>query len=458
MPNPQRDYQFLESTISLCPQCLKRTDAKIILRDNKVFVLKNCHEHGRQEEILEENADYYQKRMLFNKPGTISKTQTEVKNNCPFDCGLCPEHDQHTCIGLIEITNNCDLGCPVCYANSGEGDPLSLEKINTMLDFLVDSEFGSLEILQISGGEPTTHPQIIDIIKLARSKNIKYLMLNTNGLRIARDKDFVRELGQFEGGFEIYLQFDGFSGKTYEHLRGRDLSEIKQKAIENLVGNKIPITLVSTIERGINDSEIGNIVEFAINKTYIRGVNFQPVALFGRLKNVNSKDRITITGIIENIEKQTSGMIKKSDFIPLPCNVDRVALTYLYRNGDGFVPLTRDLDIKNYLPAIRNTFKFNPEYFLKDLTKSVFSGKCCDYVGFLKNIGKIIPKDYFLKSKEEKLEYVSANTFRISITSFLDAYNFDIKSMKKECVHIITPDLKKIPFSSYNILHRNKAN
>lgn len=454
----QKNYQFIENTTSLCPLCLKRVDAKIIEKDSKIYVLKYCSKHGEQEEILEENAEYYLKRMQYTKPGSVSKTQTVRKNNCPFDCGLCPEHEQHSCIGLIEVTSVCDLECPTCYANSGNGSHLPLNKIDKMLDFFLDSEFGNAEILQISGGEPTTHPQIIEIIKLARKKKIKYVMLNTNGLRIAKDEEFVKDLSQFVGGFEVYFQFDGFKKETYQHLRGKDLLEIKMKAIKNLTKYKIPITLVSTIERGINDDEIGQIVKLGIETKYVRGVNFQPIGFFGRLGKVDTKNRITITGIIDKIEKQTKGMIKKNDFIPLPCNVDRVAVTYLYRLNEEFIPLTRNLDVKNYLPAIRNTFKFDPEDFLKDLTKNIFNSNkdCCDYLTMIKKFKKMIPGGYFKKSKEEKIEYVSENTFRISVTSFVDAYNFDMKSMKKECVHIITPDLKKIPFSSYNMLYRDK--
>ncbi|MFH1191981.1 MAG: radical SAM protein [bacterium] len=456
MSNNQKNYQFIESTISLCPICMKRVDAKIILKDNKIFVLKYYFEHGEQEEILEEDAQYYLSRMLYTKPGSISKTQTIRKNGCLFDCGLCPEHEQHTCIGLIEITKDCDLKCPACYANSGVGEHLEFEKIDKMLDFFLDSEFGNAEILQISGGEPTTHPDIIEIIRLARKKKIKYVMLNTNGLRIAEDENFVKELNQFEGNFEIYFQFDGFDEKTYKHFRGKNLLEVKMRAIKNLAKYKIPITLVSTIERGINDQEIGKIVEFGINTKYIRGINFQPVAFFGRLGDVYRKNRITITGIINNIEKQTNGMIKKNDFIPLPCNVDRVAITYLYRVRDAFIPLTRDLDIKNYLPVIRNTFKFDPEDFLKDVAKNMLSSNdcCCNYSSLLKKFKKIIPGSYLFKSEKDKIEYINENAFRISVTSFVDSYNFDMKSMKKECIHIITPDLKKIPFSSYNILYR----
>ena len=454
-----RDYQFLESTISLCPDCMKRIDGKIILKDEKIFVQKTCLEHGDFEEILEENADYYLGRMLYTKPGGICKTQTESNNNCPYDCGLCPAHEQHSCIGLIEVTNACDLKCPVCYAKSGIGDPLPLKKIDEMLELFYDSEDGEAEILQISGGEPTTHPDIIEIIKRAREK-VKYVMLNTNGLRIADDEDFVKELSQFVGRFEIYLQFDGFNESTYKHLRGRPLLEVKKRAIDNLTKYKIPITLVSTIERGINDDEIGKIVEYGINTKYIRGINFQPVAFFGRLNGVKRKNRITITGIIAEIDKQTQGAIKKNDFIPLPCNVDRVAITYLYKNKGDFIPLMRNLDLQKYVPVIRNTFKFDPEEFLKDLTASTFTStaSCCNYLGLLGDFYKIIPKGYYRKSQAEKIEYVTENTFRISISSFIDAYNFDMKSMKKECVHIITPDMKKIPFSSFNMIHRDGNN
>jgi uncharacterized radical SAM superfamily Fe-S cluster-containing enzyme len=433
-------------------------NAKIVRHGDRIYLLKFCPEHGEQREIMEHDADYFLGRMQYTKPGTISKIQTDRGLGCPFDCGLCPEHEQHTCIAVVEVTNDCDLKCPVCYAESGSGDPLPIAKIGEMLDFFIDSEFGKAEILQISGGEPTTHPEIIDIIKLARQKPIKYVMLNTNGLRIAADEAFVKELRQFVGGFEIYLQFDGFDESASRLLRGRDVGELKQQAIRNLTKYRIPVTLVSTIERGVNDHEIGKIVEFGIRTEGIRGINFQPVARFGRVPDLDCPERLTVTGIIDSITHQMSGMLKKGDFLPLPCNVDRVSITYLHKSNGSFVPLTRNLDIRKCLPAIRNTFQFDPEEFVQDLTaRASGSCSCCsDYLGALKDFTKFIPKSFYLKSKAEKIGYVSANTFRISITSFIDARNFDMKSLQKECVHIITPDLQKIPFSAYNMLYRDK--
>jgi len=457
MPANQRDYRFIESTISLCPKCLKRIDAKIILKNGSIYLQKNCKQHGNWDVLLEEDGEYYLKRGDYDKPGSISKPQTEINNGCPFDCGLCPDHEQHTCNGLIEVTDACDLNCNFCYANSGKPNFLSIEKIDKMLDLFLDSEFGNAEILQISGGEPTMHPQIIEIIKLAREKGVKYILLNTNGLRVAKDEDFVKELSQFVGRFEIYLQFDSLDDKVYKNFRGKNLLDIKKKAVENLTKYKIPITLVATIKKDINDHEIGQIVKFGIDTKGIRGVNFQPLAYFGRMGGFDKdQKRITITGVINSIEKQLNGMIKKSDFIPLPCDVDRVAITYLYRLKDEFIPIIRNINTKEYLPVIRNTFKFDPEDILKDISESVFckTGVCCNYLDLFSKLKPLVPASFFVKSQEEKIEYVSENTFRISIVSFLDAYNFDMKSMKKECVHIITPDLKKIPFSAYNMIHR----
>ncbi len=455
----QKDYLFLEPTTSICGACNERVGAKIILKDERIFVVKQCPTHGKQEELLEEDSEYYLARKKYDKPGTKCKTQTKIKNGCPFDCGLCPDHEQHTCIGLIEITNKCDLGCPLCYAHSGEGGFLEMDKIEEMMDFYIDSEYGNAEILQITGGEPTTHPKIVEILQLAADKKFKYVMLNTNGIRISEDEEFVKNIAKiFPKGFEIYLQFDGFTPETMKKIRGKDLTEEKQKAIENLTKYNIPITLVSVIEQGINDDEIGDIVRFGFEQKMVRGINFQPVAFFGRVPRQKTLNRMTLTGVLNNIESQTGGMIERDDFIPLPCDVDRVAITYLKKiKENNWRSVMRDVEIETYLPAIKNTLSFTMEEVAKDMIKPVFkcngSGGC---IKSMKEMSTIIDPKILLKSKEQKVKYVNENFFRITITSFVDVYNFDIKSVKKDCVHIITPDLKKMPFSTYNMFYRNK--
>jgi uncharacterized radical SAM superfamily Fe-S cluster-containing enzyme len=454
--NENRDYTFYEFTNSLCPVCLETVPAKVIIKDKKVYILKYCKTHGEQFELLEEDVEYHLKKKLYDKPGTSMKVHTKVEKGCPYDCGTCPQHDQHACIGLIEITNKCNLRCPLCYADAGIGEFLTLDSIEKMMDFLQDSEGNQAEILQISGGEPTLHPEIINIIKMAKEKKFKYVMLNTNGIRIAEDEEFVRELQQFIGGFEVYLQFDGFKPSTYQQLRGENVLDKKQQAIEALARYKIPTTLVSSISAGINDDEVGEIFSYGLKQPYVRGINYQPVSFFGRTDLTAERNRVTLSGVLKRLEQQTSGMLRLNDFIPLPCNVERVAITYMCRSSKGgFVPITRDARIQEYLHMINNTFVYTIEDALKNVGKSLLDVKTtCDCFKFLNDFRHMIPFDFFRKSKEQKIDYVDQNTFRISVSSFLDAYNFDMKSMQKECVHVITKDLRKIPFSAYNIIHR----
>jgi uncharacterized radical SAM superfamily Fe-S cluster-containing enzyme len=450
-----RDYIFHNLTVSLCPKCLKRVMAKVIIKDGSVYMLKRCDEHGEMTSLIEEDAAYYLSTPEYNKPGTKCKTQTKIKNGCPFDCGLCPDHEQHGCIGLIEVTNFCNLRCPTCYASSGTGDFLPLSKIEKMMDFLIDSEYGQGEILQISGGEPTTHPKILDILRMAKSKNFKCVMLNTNGIRIASDEKFAAALAEFRGKFEVYLQFDGFKKTTYEDLRGRDLLPLKKKAIQNLAKYKVPMTLVATVKKGVNDDEVGEIVKMGMETKYIRGINFQPIAFFGRLEGIDPMNRVTLSGILNRIEKQTKSFLKKSDFVPLPCHPDKIALTYLFKQKGKYVPITRKIDIRKKLSLIDNSLSFRPEDLIRKSLLGLWSASTVmSSAKALKELSCCIPLNIESLSSEERMDYVDENTFRVTVVSFLDAYNFDLKSIKQECVQFVTPDLKRIPFSTYNLIHR----
>ncbi|MGL5439493.1 MAG: radical SAM protein [Filifactoraceae bacterium] len=447
-----RDYIYHSFTRTLCSNCGKLIDGKIIYNDKGVFILKNCCNCGEHIEILEEDYNYHLQKFRYDKQGTICTIQNEQSKGCPYDCGLCENHDQHTCIGLIEITKRCNLNCPMCYAKSGELFDLELDIIEKMMDFYMEAENGKAEILQISGGEPTLHKDVVKIIEMAVNKGFKYVMLNTNGIRIANDEDFVKQLSNFRGGFEVYLQFDGFDSKVHSKLRNNDLTEIKKQAIFNLNKFNIPTTLVATIEDGINDNLCGEILVYGMKQKCVRGVNFQPISYYGDEKP--NLERVTLSGILKKIEKQTNKLINISDFIPLPCNVERVAITYLFKDKKGFIPITRNNDLTKFKDLIGSTFAFTVEDTLKEFNENskIFNVQgCCD---FISDIKKFLPANFILKSKEEKMKFVDENTFRISVSSFVDKYNFDMKSIQKECVHIITPDLKRIPFSAYNMIHR----
>ena len=446
-------FRSIEPTVSICPQCLDRVTAELAIRDGSVYVVKSCPVHGQQIELREANADYYLARNTFTKPGTRSVVQTESRRGCPFDCGLCPEHDQHTCIGLIEINGACELACPDCYTGRQDIPDLTLAEADRMMDFLQASESGQAEILQLSGGEPTLHSRLLDLIALAKTKRFKYILLNSNGLRLAEDDALVAGLAGLLPQFEVYLQYDGPSARGHSVFRGRDLRDIKERAIMRLTAAGIPVTLVATVRQGVNDGEIGAILRHAMSIPGVRGVNYQPLAYYGDSRADDRQDRLTLTGVLENLERQTEGEFQLRDFVPLPCNVERVALTFCYRENGRFVPITRKVDVREHLPLLGNTFAFDADEYLAQAAGD--GGVCACMARFLSAVRPFIPAGYGRLSEKEKAGYFNRNLFRISVSSFVDAYNFDLKSMQRECVHVVTRDLRRIPFSAYNLFHRN---
>lgn len=191
---PNRPYTYYDLTISICSKCLRKVEAKIIFENDKVYMVKTCMKHGKEKVLISTDIEYYKWCRDFIKPSEMPhRWNTPIKYGCPYDCGLCPDHEQHSRLTLLEITERCNLKCPICYAESSPhtGTFRSLEQIEFMLNAIVENE-KEPDIIQISGGEPTIHPQFYEILDMVKSKPVKHIMVNTNGLKIAGDKEFVK--------------------------------------------------------------------------------------------------------------------------------------------------------------------------------------------------------------------------------------------------------------------------
>ncbi len=208
--------------------------AEIVARDGRVYFHKTCHEHGTREDFVCSDVARYD-RLEYSVPAKPPGRFAVVPDQgCPFDCGMCTEHEQHTCIGLVELTSSCNLSCPMCYAGSGPGGQhVSREDCCRAIDVLVANE-GRPEILQLSGGEPTMHPEFADILQYALEQSINYIMINTNGVRLAHDNALLELISRNRDRVEVYLQFDGLSPDVYRRLRGEPLLDVKQRAVERL--------------------------------------------------------------------------------------------------------------------------------------------------------------------------------------------------------------------------------
>ncbi len=447
-----RDYIYYDHTLSLCNECLKQISAKIIFQDEKVFMTKKCPDHGWQKSLIATDIEYYKQIRNYNKASEYpKKPHTETIHGCPFDCGICPDHEQHSCLTLIEVTDRCNLTCPTCYASSSptHGRHRTLEEIEYMLDVVVASE-GKPDVVQISGGEPTIHPQFFEILDIAKTKPIEHLMVNTNGLRIANEPGFAERLATYMPDFELYLQFDSFKPEALKSLRGGDLTAIRKRAIENLNRVNLSTTLVVTLQKGLNDDEVGEILDFALKQKCVRGVTFQPTSVSGRLENFNPEtDRMTNTEVRQLILEQ-SPIWQSNDLIPVPCNPDALVMAYALKTEDEVHPLTRFIDPEFLLNSGKNTIVYEQDERLHQHVLKMFStGISVDAV--TEDVNELLC--CLPNVVSPGLSY--DNLFRIIIMNFMDAYDFDVRAIKKSCVHIVHPDGRIIPFETMNLLYRD---
>ncbi len=455
MADRVRPYLFYDTAISICSRCYRRAEGKIVFEDGNVYLLKRCPVHGPERVLMADDVDYYRRcREVFLKPPEMPvQYNMPVRWGCPYDCGLCTDHEQHSCLTLVEITDHCNLKCPICYASSGPARTgyRSLEQIERMLDAVVRNE-GRPDVVQISGGEPTLHPEFFRVLDLAKERPIQHLMVNTNGIRIARDGEFAERLAGYMPGFEIYLQFDSFQSGALKELRGLDLTSVRMQAIERLNRLGISTSLVVTLKRGLNDGEIGRIIDWAVEQPCVRGVVLQPVQAAGRHENFDpARDRLTLTEVRRKILEQTT-LFRPEDVIPVPCHPDSLAMAYALKLNGKVVPLTGMMDPKILIEGGRNTIVFENDESLQKQIFKLFSTNHSprSSAGTLRDLLCCLPQ--VLTSPD--IDY--RNVFRVIIMQFIDAWSFDVRSIKKTCVHIAHPDGQRIiPFDTYNLFYRD---
>jgi 7,8-dihydro-6-hydroxymethylpterin dimethyltransferase len=468
-----RDEVFVEYTKSVCPVCKAVVDAQVNIREDKVYLRKRCRDHGWFEALVYGDAQMYVDSARFNKPGTIPLTfQTEVRDGCPSDCGLCPEHKQHACLGIVEVNTGCNLDCPVCFADSGhqaDGYSITLDQCAQMLDVFVASE-GEAEVVMFSGGEPTIHRNILDFVDLAQDRPIRSVTVNTNGIRLASDRRFAEALGRRNRPGQtvsIYLQFDGLDKQTHLAMRGRDLREIKQRALDNCAAAGLTVTLVAAVERGLNEHEVGDVVEYGLTHPAVRGVAFQPVTHSGRHIEFDPLTRLTNPDVIHLLAEQRPQWFQASDFFPVPCCFPTCrSVTYLLTDGVpgtpdfGVVPVPRLLDVEDYLDYVSN--RVVPDYAIREALEKLWSASA--FMGTDTTATRLGAATEPLGAAAEALACADAcgvnlpgalanltdRAFMIVVQDFQDPYTLNVKQLMKCCVEEITPDGRLIPFCAYN--------
>ncbi|MDW8802683.1 radical SAM protein [Clostridium sp. A1-XYC3] len=432
----------ISETESLCPICLKKIEAKKIKEGTNVYLQKECEYHGSFKTIIWRDSPKIES-WIRNKIPSYPKTPfTEIEKGCPFDCGLCKEHRQHTCTALIEVTDKCNLNCSFCFANSGSSfNELTLEKIEFLYRSVLKSS-GNCNI-QISGGEPTVREDLPEIIRLGHSIGFSFIQLNTNGVRIAEEEGYLKELKE-AGLNSIFLQFDGMDDSIYEKLRGKKLLNLKLKAIESCKKYNIGVILVPTLVPKINIDNIGAIIDFALeNLPTVRGVHFQPVSYFGRIPDIpKDEDRVTIPEVIRAIEKQTGGRIQEESFRPPGCENSFCSFhgNYIYKGNGQLSQVT-----KHSSDCCCSSEKAEAG---AEKAKKFVARNWSERNNVSSNIKMGTSQ---IMNWDDIIQSIKNYSFSISGMAFQDVWNIDLERVKDCCIHVVNPEGKLIPFCAYNL-------
>jgi uncharacterized radical SAM superfamily Fe-S cluster-containing enzyme len=480
----------MQETKSLCPECHELIDAKIFERDNKIYIEKNCNAHGTFSDIYWGDAQQHQRFAKYMHNG-IGVTNPNTSNNrgCPYDCGICDNHKTSTILANIDVTNRCNQHCPICFANAAFSGYLyepTIEQIRKMMVMLRSQEPVMCNAIQFSGGEPTVRSDLFTIIRMARELGFKHIQLATNGKKLAQSVEYCHNL--LESGLKtVYLQFDGVTPEPYIVTRGFNALPDKLKAIENCRAAEMPIDLVPTVVKGVNDHQLGDMIRIVANNIdIVKGLNIQPVSFAGRIDaKKREEQRITIPDVVKKIEAQTDGEITRNDFYPVPfivplthfADVETGLLnveftvhphcgsgTYVYVDENkNLIPVTRFVDVEGLFEFIDELacevgnvryFKTFARWramkkFVRGIRQHVDNSKAPQNVDFPKIFANV-----FINRSGMGNKIFHKRMMLIGIMHFQDIYNLDIERIQRCGIHYATPNGRIIPFCTYNSLYR----
>lgn len=372
---PVRSDRILRYVNAFCPHChrekpdqdlagIPRLSGYLAEEDGRVWLVRGCPVHGRVSTMYDESAQILSYLEEWTAP-TKHHTPDTVGNFLPVPAayaqGLPEMQTQHTCILLEEIIHRCNLNCPTCFAGSSPATAglVPVDEVLDNIDQRLERENGRLDVLMISGGEPTIHPGLYDLLESVLKRDIVRVLINTNGIRIARDDQLIEFLQRHRDRIETYLQFDGFKLSTHRHHRGADLRRLKQQAVERLSNAGVFTTLTMTAALGVNDDEIGNVVSYGLQTPYVGGIVIQPQFASGRSQPIDPSNRLTHTGALLRLGPQTGGRVQWDDLTALPCSHPHCSsVGYMLLNDSGeWISLAKVIGhdrLKEHLDLVSN--------------------------------------------------------------------------------------------------------
>ena len=442
---------------SVCPECLERIEAELVEEGGVVRMVKRCPEHGEFTAVVWRGEPAFSSWVRPKIPFGGGPREA-VGKGCPYDCGLCARHSQRTCTALVEITTRCNLGCPVCFADSsGSGEDLDHDTLARMFDQVMQRTGGCN--LQLSGGEPTVRADLPEIVAMARRAGFGFVQLNTNGLRLAEDPELAGVLAE-AGLSSLFLQFDGVRDEVYRTLRGRDLFEIKCRAIDNASAAGLGIVLVPVVARDVNTDQLWDIVRYGLDRQpFVRGVHFQPMSYFGRYPRGFTPEHVTLPELMTGLQEQSGGVVQAADFLPPGCEHAMCSFSgkYMTREDGTLMRLgsaTCDCTPKPAEAGALKSIGVTARQWSAPASPPL-TGQGAEPLAGRGAAPRISSPPTPDNDLDRFLARARTHTFTISAMAFQDAWSLNLERLQGCCIHVAQPDGRLVPFCAFNLTSRD---
>lgn len=444
-------------TTGFCALCRKLVAARIVREQDAVYLETMCPEHGNSSARIATDSAWYEAGRHYVKPRQLPfALGTDHFSGCPDSCGLCPEHRQHTCLPIVEITSQCDLRCPVCLKDKNAGFGMSPTQFRHALQRLLEYE-KTVPLLNFSGGEPTLHPDFPEFLAICKELGVMQTSVSTNGLNLLRNPA-LRELFA-QNNTVVSLQFDGFQPETWLRLRGVDLSAMKQELIRQMDRDKIRYSLTATIAKGVNDTEIPAIADFFFSSQAL-SLMFQPMAMTGAaLEHFDESQRMTVDDVVTQLTR--SRHVREGDFNPLPCaHPTCFALSYYFQiDPENFYSLKEFLGKETFLEVVANRslpgLDREGHNAIRDKIYAFWSAadSVADNQQVLSRIRTIVRDLERNKFSPQAAFDIGSTVLRsVFVHGFMDARTFDLGRIMKCCNHYLQPDGRLVPLCAHNVM------
>jgi uncharacterized radical SAM superfamily Fe-S cluster-containing enzyme len=449
------DYTLLKSVRAVCPRCFAENenfdpeypddicDGHLVERDGRVFLRRFCRRgHGEVWSLYEENAALWRYLQQWRVPTKVVNPDTEEIFPVPmgYEYGLGPAHLQHSCIYLLDVTMQCNLSCPACFTSSSPAiaQYLPLDQILHAVETAIERESGRLDVVMLSGGEPTIHPDFLTIVDRLAAMPVTRILVNTNGIRLANEDAFLEKFASHRGRVEVYLQYDGQRRSTQEYFRGVDLTELKARVVERLSRARIFTTLAMTVGTH-NADQIGEVLDTAFSTPYVGGVMYQPLFAAGRAPELDPMERITTTGVLARIEAQSLNGVRARDLIALPCShPDCCSIGYFIKGNDGsyggLASIVGEDALRDNLSLFGNTISFSESlsavrdalFGIMSETMTLSRPQLLDHLRTLCGACDLSFTSGFVGQRVK----------RVTVKHFMDANTLIAERLEQCCVHV----------------------